>query len=190
MNPDAPHPAASSAMSSNSYAETITTRQRGVLRDQRSGEHEPILARQFDIDQREVGLGALRDRERLLAGERARRHGHALGLEQRARGGEECPAIVDDETSLHHLLSIPEALASRNAASWRIERPGSRTKIGPLVAATPGAAVVILTGMLATETPPDTQSDMAPAELGRADRRQAPAQDERPGADRPGDARL
>ena len=53
--------------------------------------------------------------------------------------------------------------ASRNAASWRIERPGRRTKIGPLEAATRGAAVVILTGMLATETP-ETQSDMAPAE--------------------------
>ena len=47
-------------------------------------------------------------------------------------------AIVDDEASQHHLLSISEKLESRNAASWRIERPGSRTKIGPPVAATRG----------------------------------------------------
>ena len=35
-------------------------------------------------------------------------HGHALRLEQRTRGGKECLAVVDDETSLHHLLSISE----------------------------------------------------------------------------------
>ena len=39
--------------------------------------------------------------------------------------------------------------------------PEARTKIGPLVAATPGASVVILKGMLAAETPPDTQSNKA-----------------------------
>jgi DNA-binding HxlR family transcriptional regulator len=86
-----------------------------------------------------------------------------LRFEERLGGGEKCPAIVDDETSLHHLLSVPDRLVSRNAASGRIERPGSRTKIGPLVGATRGAATVILTGMLATETYPDTQGDIAPA---------------------------
>jgi DNA-binding HxlR family transcriptional regulator len=53
---------------------------------------------------------------------------------------------------------------SRNAASGRIGRPGSRIEIGPLVAATPGAAVVILTGMLATDTRSATHGDMSRAE--------------------------
>jgi DNA-binding HxlR family transcriptional regulator len=87
-----------------------------------------------------------------------------LGLEQRARGGKERLTVVDDETSLHHLPSISETRDGRNAASWRIETPGSPTNIGPPVAATLTVAVVILTSMLATETYPETQASMAPAQ--------------------------
>lgn len=89
-----------------------------------------------------------------------------MGLEQRARRGQECLAIVEDEASLHHPLSISERPEIRNAASWRFERPGSRTKIGPPVAATWVVAVVILPGMLATATHPETQGGMSAAEWG------------------------
>jgi DNA-binding HxlR family transcriptional regulator len=65
---------------------------------------------------------------------------------------------------VHHLVSVPETPVSRNAASRRIERPGSRTEIRPLVAATRGMAVVILTGMREPETPPDIRGDMPRAQ--------------------------
>ena len=102
-----------------------------------------------------------------------------MGLEQRTRRGKECPAIVDDETSLHHILSIPETLESRNAASWPFERPGSRTKIGPPAAATWERTVVILPGMLATETHPETHGGMSATKWGEqtGDRRRLKTSD-------------
>jgi DNA-binding HxlR family transcriptional regulator len=56
---------------------------------------------------------------------------------------------------------------SHNAASWRIERRGSRTKIGPLVAATRGTNAVTVRRVLATKTRLATQGAMARAERAR-----------------------
>ena len=57
---------------------------------------------------------------------------------------------------------------SRNAASWRIKRRGSRTKIGPLVAATRATNAVTVRGVLATET--RLANEDAMTRTGRAER--------------------
>ena len=51
-----------------------------------------------------------------------------------------------------------------NAASWRIERPGTPTDIGPLVVAKWGATAVILTGVRGSDTPTDGLGVSARAE--------------------------
>lgn len=145
--------------------------ERRVLRDQRSRKHESILTCQLDIDERDVGLRVFRNRERVVARPRARRHGHALRLEQRARRDEERLTVVDDETSIHHIPSIQQCRRVRNAATWTIDRPASSTEIGPPAAATRAAARVIVTGMLATETSPATRPGAAPAKRSEDARR-------------------
>jgi hypothetical protein len=71
-------------------------------------EIEAVLASQVDVDERHVRPEHFDQPERLGAVRRDADDVHSFLLQERAGGLEERPAVVDDEASQKHFLSIAE----------------------------------------------------------------------------------
>ena len=103
--------------SSSAWVEIKITRAGLAAVDKRTRDVQAAFTCEIDVDQGDVRPQFLRQAQRLgFCGGVADNH-HALSLEQAARGGEEPPAVVDDEAPCVHNSSLASGPLVRIPAS-------------------------------------------------------------------------